>query len=236
MSKLYIKTTVGTKGSRSAKRVADALTKKLGYKVWRSTKEFPKKKALKYGQGVGKLSQYQWFVAQGIPCLTYTDQQDEADKWFKDGQVVFARHLLNSSCGKGITVFDPDKECISPGKSPKAPVYTLYKKKKREFRVHIFKDKVVRVVEKKLRSNWNGPKESKIRNLANGYVFCSCIDEPTGLRELAIKASGVVSSDFRGVDVGYNEKQQQLFVIEVNSAPGIEGSNVEAYVGAINGV
>jgi len=114
-------------------------------------------------------------------------------------------------------------------------VYTKYKKKKREFRVHVYKDTVVRVVEKKLRKDWDGPREAKIRNLANGYVFCSCEQEPEGIRELAIKAAGVVQSDFKGVDIGYNEKQNELFCIEVNSAPGLQGSNVDAYVNAIIG-
>jgi hypothetical protein len=35
------------------------------------------------------------------------------------------------------------------------------------------------------------------------------------------------------VHLGYNEKNNDLFVIEVNSAPGIQGSNINAYVEAI---
>ena len=114
------------------------------------------------------------------------------------------------------------------------PVFTKYKKKKREFRVHVFKDAVVAVVEKKRRREFNGERDTKIRNLANGYVFVQGVEnEPAGLRELAIKAAAVSPSDFRGVDIGYNEKKNELFVIEVNSAPGIEGSNVNKYVNTI---
>lgn len=229
MTKLYIKTTQGTKGSQSAKRLAQALTEKVGYKVYRSTKEFPKKQALCYGAGVDKLTQFEWFAENGVPALFFTTQQAEAEAWMKAGNTVFGRELLNASCGKGIVVFSPE-DTISL-----CPVYTLYKKKKREFRVHVFRDQVVRVVEKKLRKDWDGPREAKIRNLANGFVFCSCDDEPEGIRELAIKAGGVVKSDFKGVDIGYNAKLNELFVIEVNSAPGIEGTNLDAYVNAIIG-
>lgn len=223
--KLYIKG--GTK-SGSAKRLAAALTSNLGYKVWRSDRVFPKKKALVYGAGVGKLEQYQWFRAQDIPSLEFTTSPSQAAQWAAEGHTVFGRKLLNASCGKGIVVYDKDSE-IPTG----VPVFTKYKKKKREFRVHVFRDTVIRVVEKKLRKDWDGPRDSKIRNLANGFVFCSCTDEPNGLRELAIKAGAVVGSDFKGVDIGYNEKNQELFVLEVNSAPGIQGSNVDAYVQAI---
>lgn len=232
MKKLYIKPSLGSKGSASAKRVAQALTEKLGYKVWRSTKEFPKKRALLYGQGVDKLSQFKWFELHSVPALEYTTDPQVANQWLAEGHTVFGRKLLNSSCGKGIEVYE-GKDTSVLFESNKCPVYTKYKKKKREFRVHIFNETVVRVVEKKLRKDWNGPRESKIRNLANGFVFCSCDSEPDGLRTLAIQASGVVSSSFKGVDIGYNEKLNELFVIEVNSAPGIEGSNVDSYVNTI---
>lgn len=230
--KFYIKG--GTK-SGSAKRLAAALTEKLGYKVWRSEKSNPKKEALVYGAGVDKIAQYQWFQAQGIPSLEFTTDAKVAGDWLHAGFDVFGRKLLNASCGKGIEVWSA-AECDGGHSLPcdnPCPVYTKYKKKKREFRVHVFRDTVVRVVEKKLRKDWDGPRDSKIRNLANGFVFCSCSDEPEGLRVLALKAAGCVGSDFAGVDIGFNEKLGELFVIEVNSAPGIEGSNVEAYVQAI---
>lgn len=228
--KLGIRVSLGTKGSQSAKRVAQALSEKLGYKVFRSTKALLKTKQISYGHGVDKLTQFKFFAANAIPALEFTQSVDEAMKWCEEGNTVFGRKFLNASCGMGIQVHNPNDP---PKNWEIVPVYTKYKKKKREFRVHVYKDKVVRVVEKKLRSGWDGPRESKIRNLANGFVFCSCDSEPQGIRELAIKAAGVVQSDFKGVDIGFNEKQNELFVIEVNSAPGIEGQNVQAYVTTI---
>jgi D-alanine-D-alanine ligase-like ATP-grasp enzyme len=111
------------------------------------------------------------------------------------------------------------------------PVYTVYKKKKREFRVHCFRGIVVGVTEKKRRKGFEGQQDTKIRNLANGYVFCQTVEnEPKGLRELALAAARVSPSSFRGVDIGYNELKKELFVIEVNGGPGITGSNVQKYV------
>jgi hypothetical protein len=224
--------------SASLKRLALALSQALGYKVFRVTAvKRPNRRILKYGQAVDKLQQYQWFKEQGISALEFTTDIEIARDWLQgQGNVVFGRKLLNASCGDGIVVFDPktphDAEDITP-----CPVYTKYKKKKREFRVHVFQDKVIAIVEKKRRKEWDGQSDSKIRNLANGYVFCQDIElEPAfaeRIRELALKASKVCASDFKGVDLAYNEKHDDLFVIEVNSAPGIEGSNVQKYVNQI---
>lgn len=231
LQKLNIKLLPGTKGSQSAKRLASALSTKFGYKVWRTTKNNPKRISLTYGDPVNKLQQYQYFEQQGLSSLEYTTDVGVAGQWLDEGHTVFGRKLLNSSCGKGIVVVEGGQQGYS---LVGCPVYTKYKKKKREFRVHIFKDKVVTIVEKKRKSNWQGQQDSKIRNLENGYVFCQEVSNlPQGIEELAIKASKVCSSDFKGVDIAFNEKLNDLFVIEVNSAPGIEGSNIEKYVKVI---
>lgn len=221
--------TEGVKKSLSAKLLAQALTQRLGRKVWRSLNSKPKQRNLKYGHSRNKLEQFQWFTEQGLSTLEFTTSQEQVQTWLQDGKTVFGRKLLNSSCGKGIVVLEPGTTTIPP-----CPVYTLYKPKKREFRVHVFQNTVVAVTEKKLRSNYEGPRDTKIRNLANGYVFVQSVqNEPAGLRELALQAAQVSPSDFRGVDIGFNEKQNCLFVIEVNSAPGIQGSNINAYCEAI---
>jgi len=169
-------------------------------------------------------------VDQGISALDFTVDQQVAKSWIAEGDVVIGRKLINASCGKGIVVIKTEADFVS------CPVYTKYRKKKREFRVHVFQDKVVCIVEKKARSGWTGERDTHIRNLANGYVFCQeVVNLPEGIQVLAIKAAAVVSSDFKGVDIGYNEKKDELFVIEVNSAPGIDGSNVGKYVQAIVG-
>lgn len=209
--------------SGSLKRIAQGLSKVLGYKVWRSKHAKPKQRNFIYGDCKDKLYQYQWFEANGVPGVPFTTDFTVAKEWLQK-HTVLGRQLLQSSEGKGIVVYEAGT------KLENAKVWTKYVPKKREYRVHIFDDKVVQVLEKRRKKGvYNG--ESKIRNTANGYVFCSQdVWEPDGLRDLALKASKVTASDFKGVDIGYNEKKNMLFVIEVNSAPGIEGSNVDKYV------
>lgn len=212
--------------SQSLKKIAQGLTQALGYKVWRSSIQKPNRIHLKYGDQKGKIEQYEWFHEKGLPALDYTQSMQVARQWALEGDVVVCRKLTHSSEGKGIVVAETS-DAVVP-----APVYTKYKKKKKEFRVHVFKDTVVHVLEKRRKQGIEG--DSKIRNTANGYVFCSeNVQEPDGLRDLALSASRVTSSDFKGVDIGYNEKYNQLFVIEVNSCPGIEGTNVQRYVDVI---
>jgi glutathione synthase/RimK-type ligase-like ATP-grasp enzyme len=215
--------------SRSLKRLAVSLTNKLQYKVWRSKFTKPKRLNLLYGDCKDKITQYEYFKAQGIPALDFTTNYQEALEWVKDGVCVVARTLTRASEGKGIVVAE------TPEQLPKAPVYTVYKKKKKEFRVHVFNDKVICVLEKRKKKGLPEV-NSKIRNTVNGYVFCrDGVIEPEGIRELAIKASKVTTSSFKGVDIGYNEKLNHLFVIEVNSAPGMENTTVEQYANAILG-
>ncbi|MFZ2190125.1 MAG: hypothetical protein WAV48_05055 [Candidatus Magasanikiibacteriota bacterium] len=221
--------------STSLREIAKGLSTLLGYRVLRTAKPSLRRIQFKYGQGVDKITQYEWFSLHGVPSLEFTTNQQQVMNWLLEGKVVFGRKFLNSSCGKGIMVMDPRAPDFHPEVDfIPCPVYTLYKKKKREFRVHVFKDQVVAVVEKRRKAGWEGTQDTKIRNLANGYVFCQeVVNEPTGLRELAIKAAQVSPSDFRGVDIGYNEKKDELFVIEVNSAPGVVGSNIGKYLEAI---
>lgn len=218
-------------GSNSLKALQQGLSTKLGYPVFRAKQPKPNRENLVYGDCKDKLFQYEWFAANEVPALTFTKDPEVVSDWLNgDGHTVFARTLTRASEGKGIVVLHPGNAVVP------APVYTLYRKKKKEFRVHVFKDTVVHVLEKRKKKDFEGELNTQIRNTANGYVFCSDnVVEPPGIRELALKAAQVTSSHFKGVDIGFNEKLNELFVIEVNSAPGIQGTNVDRYIQAIVG-
>jgi len=185
-------------GSSSLKRLAEGLSTATGRKVFRAKHPKPNRENIVYGDCKDKTYQYNWYLEQKIPALAFTTKIEAARQWCSDGQVVFARTLTRSSEGKGIVIAE------TPEQVPMAPVYTMYKKKKKEYRVHVYRDEVVCVLEKRKRKEFTGERDSRIRNTANGYVFCSeGVVEPEGLRELALKASKVTSSHFRGVDIGF---------------------------------
>jgi hypothetical protein len=225
--------------SRSLKRIAEELSVRLGYKVFRTTTQRTDRKQLRYGHQVNKLDQYKWFQQKGLSSLEFTTDVAQAKAWCGAGETVFGRETLTGSQGKGIIIFEPNTAANNVQWAQKpCEVYTKYKKKKREFRVHIFHNKVIGIVEKRKKNDWEGPNDSRIRNLANGYVFCQTVELTPALKakieEVALKASQVCGkSHFRGVDVGYNEAKNDVFILEVNSAPGIEGTNVQHYADAI---
>lgn len=168
---------------------------------------------------------------------TFQALQDKCNipEWTTDPKNIqntgewLARTNLTGFGGAGIILFDSNKdEC------PDAKLYVKYKKKKKEFRVHVFKGEVIDITQKKKRKDFEGEVNTKIRNYGNGWVYCrEDIVEPDDLREQAILAVHTLELDFGAVDCIYNEKENKTYVLEINSAPGMEGQTIEAYKNAI---
>lgn len=168
---------------------------------------------------------YSW----GIMCPEFTSDIEVARSWFDNNNkiVVFCRTKLRSSGGEGI-VIAKSKDQLVP-----APLYTKNVSKAAEYRVHVFKDKVIDVAQKKLR---NGVKDQAgrnkyIRNVENGWIFAhENVVCPEEVQFEAVKAVAVLRLDFGAVDIAIN-KDGQPFVFEVNTAPGIENNKtIKAYV------
>ena len=70
--------------------------------------------------------------------------------------------------------------------------------------------------------------------MANGYVYTrGGIVSPDGMGDLAIRAVAALGYQYGAVDIIYNEKRNQCFVLEVNSRPGLMGTTVERYADAL---
>lgn len=204
-----------TKPSESVKRLLEALSKE--------------DTTLNYGCGVDKITQYEFLKEHGIPSIEFTTDRDLAQEWLSSGHTVMVREKIKGQTGSGIIVAKPGTDTPL---SEDAKVFTKYISHKREFRVNLFKNKLVNVREKKKKLGFKGG-DFHIRNLANGYTTAKCADYPSSIVGIAEKASLCSKSSFVGVDVGYNELKDFAFVIEVNSGPSIEGSSVQDFVKAI---
>ena len=163
-----------------------------------------------------------------ISIPEFTTRKVEAEDWLRDNHLLFARTKLQGSGGEGIV------EVPSVGSLVCLPEGTLlvkYVKKKSEFRVHIADGVVIDTQEKRKRTNV--PLEQmnwRIRSADNGFVFCRQeLRTPKGLHDEALKAFAVTGLDFGAVDVIYNEKQNKSYVLEVNTAPGLEGTTLLNY-------
>jgi hypothetical protein len=156
----------------------------------------------------------------------WTTDQNEAQDWLNSGSTIVVRHVLNGHSGRGI-------EIIQEGTLPQAPLYVEYKKKRYEYRVHVFKGEVIDTQQKKKRNADDRPAtfNTFIRNHDNGWVYCrDDIDSDIFRDALAILAVEALGLDFGAVDIIYNEHENQNYVLEVNTAPGLEGSTLEKYV------
>lgn len=170
---------------------------------------------------IDKLRTFQALAKAKVLHVPFTTSKEDAAKWLAEGQTVFARTTKGHS-GHGISVVTPDDTL------PDSPLYTCYVKKRKEFRVHVIFGKVVDIAEK--RRVKGEPADTLIRSHLRGWVFCrQDIVEPTTLRDTAIKAVAALGLDFGAVDIIWNEKQDSCYVLEINTAPGIEGTTLEVY-------
>lgn len=147
--------------------------------------------------------------------------------------IWLARTNVRGSGGDGIVVVRKDTEF------PAAPLYVKYVPKVEEYRVHVGPEGGAIFVQQKKRKvtdvEVEQTKDQKlIRNHDNGWVFCLPDDmeaEPLlALREEASRAVRALGLDFGAVDVIIGRDDRLPYVLEVNTAPGIESPTLtEAY-------
>jgi len=216
-------------GSRGAKALADTLSEKLGYKVLRVKPDRVRGRPnFRLQAGTDKLTQLNAFNSHDVSCPEFTRDRAVALGWIRDGSAVMCRTLLRASEGRGIVVAETEEQLVA------APLYTRYVPKKEEYRVHVLNGQVIDVQQKRKRREFGDDRNTKVRNLANGYVFCrEGIREPTSLRELACKATRSLGYSLGAVDIAYNVKKDLLVVLEVNANPGMQGQTLENYANAI---
>jgi hypothetical protein len=190
---------------------------------------------------------FQTMEAQGhgdiIPPF-WTSQADIPDDAFP----IVCRTQLAGHSGAGIVIASTRGQLVA------APLYTQYIKKQDEYRIHVgtrrwaphldyagepmqqgeFRDDPTTIiaVQRKARSsavadadvNW------QVRSHANGFVFVrEGFTAPARVLDAARLALGASGLDFGAVDVIWNANQERAYVLEINTAPGLEGQTIEDY-------
>lgn len=142
---------------------------------------------------------------------------------------VVCRTVLAGHSGEGIHIADTRDDLVD------APLYVQYVKKKEEYRVHVGKkgeDFVTISAQRKAR-RLSIPDEEidwKVRNLAGGFVYTrEGFTLPSSVVEAAHDCLRATGLDFGAVDVIWNATQEKAVVLEINTAPGLEGQTIQDY-------
>lgn len=174
---------------------------------------------------VDKLSFFNLCAGQHI-TPEYTTIPDVARAWCASGDKVVCRTKLRASAGHGIVIARRPEEVVD------ARLYTKYTPKRDEYRVHIFNREVIDIAAKRGKEGVN--KNWEIRTHDNGFIYArKNLNVPAQVIEQAMRAMFCTELDFGGVDVIWNADQQLAYVLEINTAPGLEGETVEHYAKAI---
>lgn len=158
-----------------------------------------------------------------------TDWREALEHGQHNDKTIVVRTVLNGHSGEGIILWE-----LGQYMPEDAPLYTEYVPKKHEYRVHVFQGRVIDVQRKARRLdvadedvNW------KVRNNANGFVFARNGDAlgtvPDDVLHQATLAVTSLNLDFGAADVIFNERQSLAYVLEVNTAPGLEGTTLTNY-------
>lgn len=173
-----------------------------------------------------KLLAFDQLNSFGVPVVPYTTDISVAAEWRLNSDVV-VRHKLRGHSGDGIEIAKAGSEGV-----PVAPLYTKYCPKKYEYRVHVMFGIVIDVT-RKIRDPAQEPTNWQIRSHQNGFIFARAnLKHREQIEPVAIDAIQALGLHFGAVDIIIDENSHQPLVLEVNTAPGLEGQTLEAYVNA----
>lgn len=166
-----------------------------------------------------KYSSLQELDAAGIPVPEYTRDRDEISETF--GYPALGRAEEHTR-GEDINLILQWRDAyLTSGND----FFTEYIPTDLEYRMHVVNGEVVKVHEKRLRSEADN--HPFIRNAETGWVFVEPREGPPD-DQLAIDAVGALGLDFGAVDVVRGEDGTE-YVLEVNTAPSLDEANLRRY-------
>lgn len=176
-----------------------------------------------------KLHAFERLRDAGVSIPEFTTDKEVANGWIEKGSIVVGRESLTGHSGHGIRLYGGDFIHTLGD----LPLYVRYIKKKAEFRVHVFRGEVIDVQQKRRRKGIEDV-DKFIRSHDRGWVFCrEDLDVPESVQSAAVSAINSLRLDFGAVDVIYNQHYNRAYVLEINTAPGLEGETVTKYVNKI---
>ena len=163
-----------------------------------------------------------------VNTVEWTESPEIAKQWQTKGYTIVARTKLTGHSGDGIIIVKEDEDI------PDAPLYTKYIFKEKEYRVHVVGDKVIDT-QRKIKDPSREVISWKVRSHQNGFIFARNNIVPDHSRDdAAVAAVKSLGLHFGAVDIIQERIYQKdiYYVLEINTAPGLEGQTVERYAQA----
>lgn len=158
---------------------------------------------------------------EGVNVPSFSTSIDNLNR---TDSIVLARTNLRGSGGAGIVVLRETDDVVE------APLYVQYIPKQAEYRVHVVAGKAIFAQQKRKRNGVEQDKNQKlIRNHDNGWVFC--VANHHDLEEYGEEALASVQAlglDFGAVDLIIGRDDDKVYILEVNTAPGLESPQLKA--------
>lgn len=176
---------------------------------------------------VNKRDAFEVMGLAGVRIPRYTTTPPGVDTNVGDAMWL-ERHDITGHGGRGIKVVRPGEKWSEQD----APLYVQYVPKLQEFRVHVFAvdDDPRCLSRQKLGVEGFGRDRNQrlIRNTDNGWVLGLVRDQRASMlaEEEAVKAVHALGLDFAAVDVIIGRDDGLAYVLEANTAPGIEAKPV----------
>ena len=176
---------------------------------------------------------------EGVNTPKFTESPSEAYSWLLNNKDVVLRSKVNGHSGEGINLLTA--ESVAGGDQDFKNIWAMYGAKfatqyvlkKDEYRVHVINGVAVDVRRKALAEKYSHLKEKlnwKIRTHQNGFIFQKeDFQAPDQVVSSAVKAVDFMGLDFGAVDVVWNNFYEKAYVLEINTAPGLEGSTIDSY-------
>lgn len=179
-------------------------------------------------RAVNKRTSFGVWSGHNVSTVPWTANKAVAKEWQDAGAIIVARKVLTGHEGNGIVIIEPGEPICD------APLYTRYIGKAHEYRVHATRDKAFATHMKiKDPKSKEPPKSWKVRSYRNGFIFQRNNVPQSAVRDaLAVSAVSALGLDFGAVDI-IEDKYGKYYILEVNTAPGIEGQTTPAYAEAI---
>lgn len=171
---------------------------------------------------VNKIKTFSYLNYVNVPTVPFTLDRNQAKAWIRKGNIVYCRTELSSSSGDGIIIAKEESDIPEY-----CPLFTKGIISPAEYRVHVFNNKVIDVT---LKKKVNGSEANPlVRNYTTNWIFArEDIYIPKVITTWARYAINRMRLNFGAVDILY--KNGLAFVLEINTAPGMQGTTLDRYV------